>query len=71
MGALDGGDAKREPGNRADLGTPEQFVPATGVLDPSGKPILWESCVTINGDRWDFNQYETEFKTERDLIRSW
>lgn len=60
---------KREPGNKADFGTPEQFVPATGVLDPSGKPILWESCVTINGDSWGFNQYETEFKTERDLIR--
>jgi alpha-L-fucosidase len=60
---------KRAPGNRADFGTPEQFVPATGVQDPSGKPILWESCVTINADSWGYNKYETEFKTERDLIR--
>jgi alpha-L-fucosidase len=60
---------KREPGNRADYGTPEQFVPATGVTDPSGKPILWESCVTINTDSWGYNKYETEFKTTRDLIR--
>jgi alpha-L-fucosidase len=60
---------KREPGNRADFGTPEQFVPATGMKDPSGKPILWESCVTINNDSWGYNKYETEFKTERDLIR--
>jgi len=60
---------ERKPGNKADFGTPEQFVPATGLKDPSGKPILWESCVTINTDSWGYNQYETEFKSERDLIR--
>jgi alpha-L-fucosidase len=60
---------KREPGNRADYGTPEQFVPATGMRDPSGKPILWESCVTINTDSWGYNKYETQYKTSRDLIR--
>jgi alpha-L-fucosidase len=60
---------KREPGNRADYGTPEQYVPATGVRDPSGKPVLWEACVTINGDSWGYNKYETDFKTSRDLIR--
>ncbi|MBL8218894.1 MAG: alpha-L-fucosidase [Bryobacterales bacterium] len=60
---------KRDPGNRADFGTPEQFVPSTGMLDPSGKPILWESCVTINTESWGYNKYETEFKTPRDLIR--
>jgi alpha-L-fucosidase len=60
---------ERKPGNRGDFGTPEQYVPATGMKDPSGKPILWESCVTINNDSWGYNKYETEFKTERDLIR--
>jgi alpha-L-fucosidase len=60
---------KRQPGNRADYGTPEQFVPATGMKDPSGKPILWESCVTINTESWGYNKYETEYKTVRDLIR--
>jgi len=60
---------KREPGNRADFGTPEQYVPATGMVDPSGKPVLWEACVTINNDSWGYNKYETVFKTERDLIR--
>ncbi len=60
---------ERQPGNKADFGTPEQFVPATGVLDPSGKSTLWESCVTINQDGWGYNKYETEFKTSRDLIR--
>jgi len=60
---------KREPGNPADFGTPEQYVPATGITDPSGKPVLWEACVTINNDSWGYNKYETVFKTERDLIR--
>jgi alpha-L-fucosidase len=60
---------KREPGNKADYGTPEQFVPATGMRDPAGKPIAWESCVTINTDSWGYNKYETQFKTSRDLIR--
>ncbi len=60
---------RRQPGSRADYGTPEQFVPATGVRDPSGKPLLWESCVTINADSWGYNKYETRFKSSRELIR--
>ena len=60
---------RREPGNHADYGTPEQFVPATGYRDASGKPLLWESCVTVNTDSWGYNKYETDFKTSRDLIR--
>ncbi|MBI4876328.1 MAG: alpha-L-fucosidase [Acidobacteria bacterium] len=60
---------ERAPGNRADFGTPEQFVPATGMKDPAGKPILWEACVTINRDSWGYNKYETEFKTTRELVR--
>ncbi len=60
---------KREPGNKADYGTPEQYVPATGLTDPSGKPILWESCVTIDPSSWGYNRYGTEFRTNRDLIR--
>lgn len=59
----------RRAGNKADFGTPEQFVPATGITGPGGKPLLWESCVTINTDSWGYNKYETDFKTDRDLIR--
>lgn len=60
---------ERKPGNKADFGTPEQYVPATGFHDANGKPVLWESCVTINDGSWGYNKYETDFKTERDLIR--
>ena len=44
-------------------------MPATGYKDKNGKPLLWESCVTINTDSWGYNKYETDFKTPRDLIR--
>jgi len=60
---------KRQPGNKADFGTPEQYVPSTGLRDPGGKPILWESCVTIDPSSWGYNRYGTEFRTNRDLIR--
>jgi alpha-L-fucosidase len=59
----------RAPGSRADYGTPEQFVPATGITGKDGKPVAWESCVTINEESWGYNKYETVFKTDRDLIR--
>lgn len=59
----------RRAGNKADFGTPEQFVPATGLTGADGRPLLWESCVTINSDSWGYNKYENEFKTDRDLIR--
>ncbi|MGA2183764.1 MAG: alpha-L-fucosidase [Bryobacteraceae bacterium] len=55
--------------HQGDFGTPEQFVPATGVTDAAGRHILWEACATINTDSWGYNKYETEFKTSRDLIR--
>ena len=48
---------ERKPGNKADFGTPEQYVPATGMKSPDGKPILWEACVTINNDSWGYNKY--------------
>jgi alpha-L-fucosidase len=59
----------RRPGNKADFGTPEQFIPATGLTASDASPKLWESCVTINSDSWGYNKYETEFKTGPDLIR--
>jgi alpha-L-fucosidase len=56
-------------GGKGDYGTPEQFVPATGIKDANGRAALWESCVTINSSSWGYNKYETRFKTNRDLIR--
>jgi len=59
---------KREPGH-GDFGTPENFVPATGVRSPDGTPRLWEACYTMNWNGWGYNRYETEFHSASQLIR--
>jgi alpha-L-fucosidase len=59
---------KREPGH-GDFGTPENYVPATGVRNPDGTPRLWEACYTMNWNGWGYNRYETEFHSASQLIR--
>ena len=59
---------RREPGY-GDFGTPENFVPATGVRNPDGSPRLWEACYTMNWNGWGYNRYETEFHSASQLIR--
>ena len=59
---------RREPGF-GDFGTPENYVPATGVRNPDGSPRLWEACYTMNWNGWGYNRYETEFHSATQLIR--
>lgn len=59
---------KREPGH-GDFGTPENYVPATGIRSPDGTPRLWEACYTMNWNGWGYNRYETEFHSASQLIR--
>jgi alpha-L-fucosidase len=59
---------EREPGY-GDFGTPENYVPATGVRNPDGSPRLWEACYTMNFNGWGYNRYETEFHSAPQLIR--
>ncbi len=59
---------KRTPGH-GDFGTPENYVPATGLRAPDGSPLLWEACYTINWNSWGYNHYETEFHSGTQLIR--
>ena len=59
---------KREPGH-GDFGTPENYVPATGIRNPDGSPRLWEACYTMNWNGWGYNRYETEFHSTGQLIR--
>jgi len=53
---------------RGDFQTPENVVPATGLKDKNGNPLVWEVCHTIN-DSWGYNPYSKEFLSERDIIR--
>jgi alpha-L-fucosidase len=59
---------QREPG-RGDFGTPENYVPATGLRNPDGSPRLWEACITTNYNGWGYNRTETEFHSAPQLIR--
>jgi len=59
---------KRTPGH-GDFGTPENYVPATGILSEDGTPRLWEACYTMNFNSWGYNHYETEFHSTTQLIR--
>jgi alpha-L-fucosidase len=59
---------QRAPGF-GDFGTPENYVPATGVRNPDGTPRPWEACTTMNWNGWGYNRTETEFHSATQLIR--
>ena len=59
---------KREPGY-GDFGTPENYVPATGIKNPDGSSNVWESCYTMGYNSWGYNPYEIEFHSTAELIR--
>ncbi len=52
---------------RGDYGTPEQEIPATGVVGPDGKPRDWETCMTMNGT-WGFHKHDTNWKSPETMI---
>ena len=54
---------------KEDLITPEQVVPATGILDEDGKPALWEACITMTSHWWGYDRYETKFKEPAYLVQ--
>ena len=45
-----------------DFGTPEQEIPATGLLG-----VSWETCMTMN-DNWGYNKHDDHWKSAEDLI---
>lgn len=66
-----GGNAKAaEPEFHAgDFETPEQMIPAAGLVDEVGRPIPWEACVTQNG-HWGFHREDAGFLSGRQTIRN-
>ncbi|RQW07490.1 alpha-L-fucosidase, partial [candidate division KSB1 bacterium] len=46
-----------------DFGTPEQEIPATGLLG-----VDWETCMTMN-DHWGYNKNDHNWKSAEELIR--
>ncbi len=58
-------DASRALG---DISTPEQLIPAEGVLDNQGNPVVWEACMTLN-DHWGYNRDDRNFKSPAQVVR--
>jgi len=51
-----------------DFVSPEQVIPLDGICTESGKPVIWEACVTMN-NCWGYNSTDRNFKSSKMLIR--
>jgi alpha-L-fucosidase len=51
-----------------DFEGPEQIIPAETVLDNAGRPIPWESCITLNTS-WGYAK-DNNYKSATDIIRT-
>lgn len=51
-----------------DFVSPEQIIPPKGVVDDMGKPVVWESCITMNNN-WGYCSRDDRFKTADIVIR--
>lgn len=51
-----------------DYVTPEQIIPPDGIRDEEGRPVLWESCVTMNR-HWAYHREDHFFKSGKTLVR--
>lgn len=51
-----------------DFVSPEQMIPPEGIRDVHGKDLLWEACVTMNGN-WGYNETDRHFKPASMLIK--
>lgn len=51
-----------------DFVSPEQIIPPEGIQDKSGKDMVWEACVTMNGN-WGYCANDHYFKPSSMLIK--
>ena len=51
-----------------DFVSPEQIVPPHGLRDAEGKPLVWESCVTMN-NHWGYCAEDHYYKPASMLIK--
>lgn len=51
-----------------DFVSPECFIPPHGLKDAEGRPLVWESCVTMN-DHWGYCPADRFYKPASLLIR--
>jgi alpha-L-fucosidase len=51
-----------------DFDTPEQTIPANGIVGLDGLPMPWESCMTLAGGSWGYTKDVTNYKTAKDVV---
>lgn len=51
-----------------DFEGPEQIIPAETVVDKAGRPMPWESCITLN-NQWGYKK-DDNYKSATDIIRT-
>jgi len=51
-----------------DFVCPEQVIPPNGIRTPSGKPVCWEACVTMNNN-WGYTVRDKHFKPAEMVVR--
>jgi len=51
-----------------DFVSPEQIIPPNGLRDAEGRPLIWESCVTMN-NHWGYCAADHYYKPASMLIR--
>ncbi|MCI8623074.1 MAG: alpha-L-fucosidase [Provencibacterium sp.] len=51
-----------------DFVSPEQIIPPEGIRDVNGKPVAWESCITMN-NHWGYCAADKHFKPADMLIK--
>jgi alpha-L-fucosidase len=61
--------AARALGPWGDFETPEQGLPAKGFVDASGRPIPWETCLTLN-NHWGYNATDDQWKSPELVVHT-
>lgn len=69
-GGADGiySDLDTEPIYSGDFVSPEQVIPAAGIVDIKGRPKTWEACITTQTDSWGYVVNNGDFMRARDVI---
>jgi alpha-L-fucosidase len=61
--------AARSLGPWGDFETPEQGLPDKGLVDAQGRPIPWETCLTLNNN-WGYHAGDHEWKSAELVVHT-
>jgi alpha-L-fucosidase len=59
----------RDLGRWGDFETPEQGLPETALVDALGRPVPWETCLTLNNN-WGYHAGDHEWKSPQLVVHT-